>query len=79
MKSLIQFFEECVENFSNNPYLWEKPHDKYEATTYGETRKHVHEFAAGLICLGIRSGDRVSLISEGTNNWVIGERYVHPW
>ena len=73
MKSLIQFFEECVENYSSNPYLWEKPHDKYEALTYSETRKHVHEFAAGLISLGIRKGDRVSLISEGRNNWVIGE------
>lgn len=76
MKSLIQFFEECVEKYGNNPYLWEKPHDKYEATTYSETRKHVHEFAAGLINLGIKQGDRVSLISEGRNNWVIGEMGV---
>ena len=73
MKSLIQFFEECVEKYSNNPYLWEKPQDKYEATTYAETKKHVHEFAAGLINLGIQKGDRISLISEGRNNWVIGE------
>jgi len=73
MKSLIQFFEECVENFGNNPYLWEKPQDKYEATTYSETRKQVHEFAAGLLTLGVRKGDRISLISEGRNNWVIGE------
>jgi long-chain acyl-CoA synthetase len=73
MKSLIQFFEESVEKFSNNVYLWEKPADKYEGTTYGETRKHVYEFAAGLIKLGIKKGDRLSLISEGRNNWVIGE------
>ena len=73
MKSLIQFFEECVESFGNNPYLWEKPHDKYEAITYSETRRQVHEFSAGLITLGIRKGDRVSLISEGRDNWVIGE------
>ncbi len=73
MKSLIQFFEESVEKFSNNVYLWEKPADKYEGTTYGETRKQVYEFAAGLIKLGIKKGDRLSLISEGRNNWVIGE------
>ena len=36
MKSLIQFFEESVEKFSNNIYLWEKPNEKYEGTTYGE-------------------------------------------
>jgi long-chain acyl-CoA synthetase len=73
MKSLIQFFEESVEKYSNNVYLWEKPADKYEGTTYGETRKQIYEFAAGLIKLGIKKGDRLSLISEGRNSWVIGE------
>jgi long-chain acyl-CoA synthetase len=73
MKSIIQLFEECTEKFSNNIYLWEKPQDKYEGTTYSEARKQVHEFAAGLITLGIRKGDRLSLLSEGRNSWVIGE------
>jgi long-chain acyl-CoA synthetase len=73
MKSLIQFFEESVEKYSSNVYLWEKPNEKYEGTTYGETRKQVYEFAAGLLRLGIKKGDRLSLISEGRNSWVIGE------
>lgn len=73
MKSLIQFFEESVEKYNSNVYLWEKPQDKYEGTTYEETRKQVYEFAAGLLCLGVRKGDRISLISEGRNSWVIGE------
>ena len=73
MKSLIQFFEESVEQFSSNVYLWEKPNDKYEGTTYFETKKQVCEFAAGLLTLGVKKGDRLSLISEGRNSWVIGE------
>lgn len=73
MKSLIQFFEESVEKYSSNVYLWEKPQDKYEGTTYEETHKQVCEFAAGLLSLGVRKGDRISLISEGRNSWVIGE------
>jgi long-chain acyl-CoA synthetase len=73
MKSLIQFFEESVEKYSSNVYLWEKLQDKYEGTTYGETRKQVYEFAAGLIRLGVKKGERLSLISEGRNGWVIGE------
>ncbi|MBS1232206.1 MAG: long-chain-fatty-acid-CoA ligase, partial [Bacteroidetes bacterium] len=73
MKSLIQFFEESEEKFNSNVYLWEKPQDKYEGTTYGETKKQVYEFGAGLINLGIKKGDRLSLISEGRNSWVIGE------
>ena len=73
MKTLVQFFEESVEKFSNNVYLWEKPGEKYEGTTYGETRHQVYEFASGLINLGIKKGDRLCLISEGRNNWVVGE------
>lgn len=73
MKTLIQFFEESVEKFSNNVYLWEKPGDRYEGTTYGETKSQVYEFAAGLVSMGISKGDRLCLISEGRNSWVIGE------
>ena len=73
MKSLIQFFEESTEKFGNNVCLWEKPNDKYEGTTYSEAKKQIYEFAAGLITLGINKGDRISLVSEGRNNWVIGE------
>jgi long-chain acyl-CoA synthetase len=73
MKSLIQFFEESADKFNSNVYLWEKPNDRYEGTTYGEAKKQVYEFAAGLLKLGIKKGDRLSLISEGRNSWVIGE------
>jgi long-chain acyl-CoA synthetase len=73
MKSIIQLFEECTEKFSNNIYLWEKPQDKYEGTTYSEARRQVHEFAAGLITLGVRKGDKLCLIADGRNSWVIGE------
>lgn len=73
MKSLIRFFEENVEKYATNIYLWEKLQDKYEGTTYQETRKQVHEFGAGLMQLGIKKGDRVSLLSDGRNYWVIGE------
>jgi long-chain acyl-CoA synthetase len=73
MKSIVQFFEENVARYSTNVYLWEKPDDKYEGTTYEKTRQQVHEFAAGLYKMGIREGDRLALLSEGCNNWVIGE------
>jgi len=73
MKSIVQFFDENVNKFGNNVYLWEKPEDRYEGSTYSEVHKQVHELAAGLLQLGLNEGDRVSLLSEGCNNWVIGE------
>ncbi|MCK7540581.1 MAG: long-chain fatty acid--CoA ligase [Marinilabiliales bacterium] len=73
MKSLIRFFEENVEKFASNIYLWEKLQDKYEGTTYQETKRQAQEFGAGLMQLGIKKGDRVSLLADGSNSWVIGE------
>jgi len=65
MKSLIQFFEENVEKFSTNIYLWEKPQEKYEGTTYQEVRRQIHEFGAGLMQMGVKKGDRVAVFREG--------------
>jgi long-chain acyl-CoA synthetase len=73
MKSLIRFFEENVEKYASNIYLWEKLQDKYEGTTYQETKRQAQEFGAGLMQMGIKKGDRVSMLADGRNSWVIGE------
>ncbi len=44
-----------------------------EGTTYRETRDLVREFAAGLLGIGVQKEDRVALIAEGRNDWVISE------
>ena len=71
--TLPQFFENSVNQYPENIYLWEKTGARYEGTSYSETRVVVHRFAAGLMALGIKKGDRVALLSEGRNFWVIGE------
>jgi len=53
--------------------MLEKRTDRFEPTSYNEIREKVHQFAGGLITLGIKKGERVSLISEGRNAWVISE------
>jgi long-chain acyl-CoA synthetase len=66
-------FEESVARYSSNVMMWEKKGEKYTGTTYAQIQKSVHECAAGLIDLGIGKGDRLALISEGRNDWVISE------
>ena len=73
MKTIIQFFEESVEKYANNTFLWEKTTDKFEPTTYAQTRDEVYRVGAGLMSLGLNKGDKVSLLSEGRNAWIIGE------
>jgi len=36
-------------------------------------RTLVHRFAAGLLGLGLRKGERVALIAEGRRDWVVAE------
>jgi long-chain acyl-CoA synthetase len=73
MKTLNSLFDECAEKYRDNVYLLENAGDGYKPTTYGETRIQVHRFAAGLLSLGIRKGDRLALLSEGRNKWIFSE------
>jgi long-chain acyl-CoA synthetase len=73
MQTLIQLFEESVKKFPNNPYLLEKKNSSFEPETYSQVRERVHHFAAGLMSLGVKKGDRLALLSEGRNDWVISE------
>lgn len=72
-KSLPHFFEESVRKYSGNVLLWEKRSSEYRGCTYKEVRERVLVFAAGLLDAGLEQGDRVALISEGRNDWVISE------
>ena len=73
MKTIIDLFEESVNKYSQNTFLWEKKTTKFEPVTFEETRKHVYRFAAGLMSMGVQAGDKVALLSEGRNDWIIGE------
>ncbi len=73
MLSIIDYFEEKVKNYGDHPLLWEKQDGRFQPTTYSETKDQVMELAAGLISLGIKKGDRLALLSEGRNKWLISE------
>ncbi len=73
MRTLIQLLEDSARQYPENIYLWEKTKGKYEGMNYRDTVKRVHAFAAGLMDMGLRHGDRVTLLSEGRNDWVISE------
>jgi long-chain acyl-CoA synthetase len=73
MKTLTEFFEAYAEKYASNPMMLENLNGKYESSTYSEIRERVHHFAAGLLSMGIKKGDRASLISEGRNDWVVSE------
>ncbi|MBN2596144.1 MAG: AMP-binding protein [Marinifilaceae bacterium] len=73
MKTIIQLFENSVDLFGENPFLWEKTNSEYQSVSYQSLYEEVLLFAAGLYSLGIQKADRIGLLSEGRNAWVLSE------
>ena len=72
-RTLPQMFEDSVAKYGTNTFLWEKLYDRYEGLSYRDVQTLVHRCAGGWINLGIQKGDRIALIAEGRNDWVIAE------
>ncbi len=72
-RTLPALFEESVRTYPRNVLIWEKTGTRYEPTTYAAMRPLVHQFAAGLMRLGLGRGDRAALIAEGRRDWVTAE------
>lgn len=71
-KTIIDLFNECVERYADNPFLWERD-TAFRPTTYRQTKELVQRLGGGLMDLGLKKGDRMALLSEGCNAWIIGE------
>ena len=72
-RTIPRLFEDSVQRFSQKVMMWEKKEGAYKGTTYREIEESVHQCAAGLMSLGVEKGDRIGLIAEGRNDWVIAE------
>ena len=71
--TIIDLLNKSVDKYAHHPFLWEKIHDVFISTSYLETKLESHMFAAGLLSLGVEAGEKVALLSEGRNAWIIGE------
>ena len=72
-KTIIDLFESSVEKYGKKTFLLEKRHHAFQPTTYAETREQALEVGAGLASLGIRPKDKVAILAEGSNGWIISE------
>ena len=72
-RTIIDLFEESVAKYGIKEFLLEKHNGKFEPTTYNDTKSRALKIGAGLTTIGIERGDRVSILAEGCNNWIISE------
>lgn len=71
--TIIDFVEKYTRQFSSHVFLREKVNGEWQTTSFEQTRQQAHVIGAGLMALGLKKGDKVALLSEGRNLWVIGE------
>lgn len=71
--TILQFVDRHTRQYANNTFLREKIDGVWTETSFEQTRIQGRMLAAAFMALGLEKGDRVSLLSEGRNLWVIGE------
>lgn len=77
--TIKEMFDNVLEKYSSGdrPILKHKVDGKYVDIKYSELRKISHEFAIGLMNLGVKKGERVALISENRPEWVVSDIAIH--
>lgn len=71
--TLVDFFDEKSKEFADKPFLKEKKNGEYQVMTYSEAHDLVLRYGAGWLSLGIKKGDKIALLCEGCNDWILGE------
>jgi long-chain acyl-CoA synthetase len=72
-ENLIEMFFDRVDKYGGRPAFKVMGRTRYEAITYHELADLVREFAAGLISLGMKKGDRVALITDNRLEWIVSD------
>lgn len=73
IRNLPALFFERAETFGDRPFLWRKQDDDWHPLTWREVADSVTALAHGLRAAGIKSGDRVTLVSESRPEWLIAD------
>lgn len=71
--TIIDFVKKSVSRFPDNVFLREKVNGVWTETTFRQTLEEGKILAAGFMALGLEKGEKVSLLSEGRNLWILSE------
>lgn len=71
--TIINFVEKYTHEYSELTFLREKVNGVWTETSFRETREEAYKIGAGLYQLGLKKGDKVSLLSQGRNLWITSE------
>src|SRR4249919_583518 len=76
--NLVSMFLTRAREKADAPFLSKKVDGEWRSISYNEAARQVAALAASLIRLGLRSGDRVMLVSENRPEWLIADVGLMP-
>ena len=65
-KTIIDLFESSVEKFGDKDFLLEKHDGVFQPTTYKECKVLAKQIGAGLVAMGVKPKQTVSILAEGS-------------
>ncbi|NMC67359.1 MAG: AMP-binding protein [Spirochaetales bacterium] len=72
-RTIIQMLNLSKERYGSKGYLFDKDSSGWNPTTFEKTFEESHYVASSLIGLGIKSEDKVAIISEAKTRWILLE------
>jgi long-chain acyl-CoA synthetase len=72
-ENLVSLFLARAAEKGEQPFLWAKRDGEWRATSWADAARQVAALAHALKDIGLKSGDRVALVSENRPEWLISD------
>jgi long-chain acyl-CoA synthetase len=72
-RTILELVRAAVTAHADRVYMTERRPEGYMGATYRQTAQEAANLGAFFVTRGLQKGDRVSLLSEGRNAWIVAE------
>jgi len=72
-KTVISLLRQAAKQYGDTAYVNQKGDNGWDSKTFGQVLEQAEYFAASLLKCGFNPDDRIAMLAEGRNDWVITE------
>lgn len=72
-RTVFKMLDEASVRYADKPYLSQKEDSGWVSNTFSEVKKKAVQLASSLISLGVKYEDKITIVSEAKNDWIISE------
>jgi len=72
-RTIFKMINSASTHYANMPYLSQKGEKGWERVTFSEAKTKVLTLASAFIELGVNYEDKIAILSEAKNNWILSE------